>query len=65
MSNARITVSMPCFGRPARTKRSIECIINQDINNWEAFIMGDRCPHFQQLIDSGYLEEVKQAQAKK
>jgi glycosyltransferase involved in cell wall biosynthesis len=65
MSNVRITVSMPCFGRPARTKRSIECIINQDINNWEAFIMGDCCPHFQELIDSGYLEEIKQEQAKK
>lgn len=56
---------MPCFGRPQRTKRSIECIINQDINNWEAFIMGDHCPDFQNLIDSGYLENLKQEQAKK
>ena len=65
MKDLRITVSMPCFGRPARTMRSIECIINQDINNWEAFIMGDCCPHFQQLIDNGYLEQVKQEQAQK
>jgi glycosyltransferase involved in cell wall biosynthesis len=63
--NARITVSLPCFGRPLRTKRSIECIINQNINNWEAFIMGDCCPHFQELIDSGYLETIKQEQALK
>jgi glycosyltransferase involved in cell wall biosynthesis len=63
--NARITVSLPCFGRPLRTKRSIECIINQNINNWEAFIMGDHCPHFQELIDSGYLETIKQEQALK
>lgn len=61
----RITVSMPCLGRPLRTIRSIECIINQDINNWEAFIMGDACPDFQKLIDSGYLEEIKQDQLKK
>jgi len=63
--NARITVSMPCFGRPERTKRSIQCILDQDINGWEAFIMGDCCPHFQELIDSGYLETIKQEQALK
>jgi glycosyltransferase involved in cell wall biosynthesis len=56
---------MACFGRPQRTKRSIECIINQDIDNWEAFIMGDGCPHFQNLIDSGYLETIKQEQLEK
>ncbi len=55
----RITVSIPCFGRPKRTLRAIDCIMNQDINGWEAFIMGDCCPDFQRLIDSGYLEEKK------
>lgn len=54
----RLTVSMPCFGRPERTKRSIDCIMSQDTNGWEAFIMGDCCPHFQKLIDSGYLEDM-------
>jgi glycosyltransferase involved in cell wall biosynthesis len=65
MNAPRITISIACLGRPLRTKRSIECIISQDINNWEAFIMGDACPDFQKLIDSGYLEEIKQDQAKK
>lgn len=65
MNAPRITLSMACFGRPQRTKRSIECIINQDINNWEAFVMGDGCPHFQKLIDDGYLESIKQEQAEK
>jgi len=65
MSDVRLTLSMPCFGRPERTKRSIECIINQDTNGWEAFIMGDCCPHFQKLIDSGYLESIKLEQEKK
>jgi len=60
----RITVSLPCFGRPERTKRSIECILNQNINNWEAFIMGDCCPDFQELINNGYLEKIKQEQLK-
>jgi len=59
MSVPRITVSMPCYGRPQRTLRSIECIVNQNITGWEAFIMGDACPDFQKLIDNGYLEELK------
>lgn len=60
----RITISIPCFGRPERTKRSIECIINQNISGWEAFIMGDCCPDFQKLINNGYLEQLKQEQLK-
>jgi glycosyltransferase involved in cell wall biosynthesis len=65
MSDVRITIEMPCYGRPERTKRSIQCILDQDINNWEAFIMGDACPHFQRLIDSGYLQSIKEEQEKK
>ena len=61
----RITISITCYGRPERTKRSIQCILDQDINNWEAFIMGDCCPDFQKLIDSGYLQSIKEEQEKK
>ena len=65
MSDVRVTISLPCFGRPERTKRSIQCILDQDINGWEAFIMGDACPDFQKLIDSGYLQSIKEEQEKK
>jgi glycosyltransferase involved in cell wall biosynthesis len=61
----RITVSLPCYERPYGTKKSIEAIRNQTINNWEAFIMGDACPDFQKLIDSGYLEDVKNEEEKR
>lgn len=27
------------------------------MNGWEALVTGDCCPHFQKLIDSGWLEE--------
>lgn len=27
----------------------------QDTNGWEAIIIGDKCPHFQKLIDSGWI----------
>lgn len=58
----KVTISMPCWGRPERTKRSIECILAQDTSGWEAIIIGDHCPHFQKLIDSGYIYE-KQVEA--
>jgi len=65
MKDVRITISIPCYGRPERTKRSIQCILDQDMNGWEAFIMGDACPDFQKLIDSGYLQSIKEEQEKK
>ncbi len=65
MKDVKITISIPCYGRPERTKRSIQCILDQDINGWEAFIMGDACPDFQKLIDSGYLQSIKEEQEKK
>lgn len=55
----KVTVSMPCYGRPERTKRAILSIVNQDFKGWEAIIQGDGCPHFQELINSGWLEEQK------
>jgi hypothetical protein len=61
----RITISIACYKRPERTKRSIQCILDQDIIGWEAFIMGDACPDFQKLIDSGYLQSIKEEQEKK
>lgn len=50
--NPRVTIVVPCFGRPARTRRIINNILAQSINNWEAFIIGDGCPQFQSMVDS-------------
>lgn len=50
----RLTVSMPCFGRPQRTIRAINCIANQNINGWEAYIVGDGCPVMRDFIESKY-----------
>lgn len=60
----KVTISMPCWGRPLRTKRAIENILSQDLQGWEALIGGDCCPHFQRLIDSGWMDEMSE-QAKK
>ena len=44
---------MPCWGRPARTRRMLNNILAQNINNWEAFVIGDGCPVFNTLLESG------------
>ena len=50
--NPKIGIVVPCYGRPARTRRIINNILSQTINNWEAFIIGDGCPQFQNMIHS-------------
>jgi glycosyltransferase involved in cell wall biosynthesis len=54
----RLSVSMPCYGRPQRTIRAINCIANQTINGWEALIIGDGCPVMQDFIDSDYFKDL-------
>jgi hypothetical protein len=53
MEKPILTLVVPCWGRPARTRRLINNVLAQTENNWEAFIIGDGCPIFQTLIDSG------------
>lgn len=48
----RLTVSIPCFGRPQRTRRIIDAVLSQTINEWEALIIGDGCPVIQSIIDN-------------
>lgn len=56
MDEYRLTLIVPCYGRPLRTRRMIYNILNQSITNWEAFVIGDGCPLFQKMIDSGEAE---------
>lgn len=52
----RITLVVPCFGRPARTRRMLNNILSQDTNGWEAFVIGDGCEFFNSLLTSGEKE---------
>jgi len=52
MGDYRVTVSMPCYGRPLRTMRAIKCILNQTIPDFEALIIGDNCPHIKNILDN-------------
>lgn len=55
----KLTVCIPCYGRPQRTERIIQQVVDQDMTGWEAFIIGDGCDSFQALIDCGYFEHLK------
>jgi GT2 family glycosyltransferase len=52
----RISIVIPCYRRPQRTRRIINNLLSQTINEWEAFVIGDGCPHFQEMIDSGEVD---------
>lgn len=51
MSEFRLTCCTPCFGRPLRTIRLLECLLNQDTNGWEALFIGDGCQVFEKMMD--------------
>jgi hypothetical protein len=53
----KLTLVLPCLGRPERTKRMVECIANQDMNDWEAYIMGDDCPYFPKMLHSDWYRD--------
>jgi len=56
-----LTICVPCFGRPERTKRLIQQVSEQTIGNWEAYFIGDCCPDFQNLLDSGYFDTIRKS----
>jgi glycosyltransferase involved in cell wall biosynthesis len=61
MNEPILTVCIPCFARPQRTLRIINQLLEQDINGWEAYIIGDGCPDFQRLLDSGLFDELQKS----
>lgn len=39
-----VTVIMPCWLRPQRTRRAIESVLRQTCVEWELLLVGDACP---------------------
>ena len=52
----KLTLCVPCFGRPQRTLRAMQCVLNQDIDGWEAFFIGDGCPTFERMLSEGVFD---------
>ena len=59
MEEYRVTIIAACYGRPLRTRRMINNILDQNISGFEAFVIGDCCEDFQKMIDSGEVNEFK------
>lgn len=47
-----ITICLPVYQRPERTKRVLDNLKHQTISGFELIVVGDGCPHFQQLVKS-------------
>jgi glycosyltransferase involved in cell wall biosynthesis len=58
MDKKKISLSVPCYLRPQRTIRAINCVANQTINNWEAFFIGDGCPVMNDFLQSQYCLDI-------
>lgn len=48
---------MPCHGRPARTRRMLECLGCQTKNNFELVLVGDGCLFFNQMTASEWFRQ--------
>lgn len=54
-----LTLCLRSFGRPLRTRRMLECIQAQTMNNIELLFWGDACPVFQDIIRSDWFSSWK------
>ena len=59
----KLTCVCPVWKRPQRTIRAIESILAQNFTGWEAMIIGDACPLFQEKLDDGTFEKYAQQAA--
>lgn len=53
-----LSVVMPCYKRPQRTRRMLECIKNQTLNGWELFLYGDCCSDYWDMVCSDWFKEL-------
>jgi hypothetical protein len=60
MAHFRITIVVPCWKRPLRTRRMLENIMAQDMTEWEAFFIGDGCADFEEMMNSYEVKEIRE-----
>lgn len=56
-SKVPITIIMSSYLRPKRTRRMIDCVLNQKFKNFEFLIVGDGCPVIQEIIESNEIKD--------
>lgn len=49
--NPKLSIIMPCWKRPERTRRAISSVIGQTSTDWELLCVGDRCDDLDKLAN--------------
>jgi glycosyltransferase involved in cell wall biosynthesis len=49
---ARISIVMAVYKRPQRTRRVIQQLKSQTLQDFQAFVIGDGCPHFDGAVEA-------------
>lgn len=47
--NPRLSIIIPSWERPGRTRRAINSVLDQCVPDWELLVVGDCCPIVQQI----------------
>lgn len=48
----KISIILPVWARPQRTRRAIQCVLDQTFQDWELLVIGDACPQVEGVINS-------------
>lgn len=51
-NNPPIAIVMPTFNRPNHLIRAIQSVINQTYRNWFLYIVGDKCPVLEHIMET-------------
>ena len=54
--NNVISIVMPTYNRPEHLRRAINSVLEQTYKNWELYIVGDKCPVIQDVMED-YLDK--------
>lgn len=55
-----ISICLPCFGRPQRTRRILENLATQTLTGAELLVVNDGCPQLRDLFSSAWFQQWRQ-----
>lgn len=47
-----ISIVLPTYNRPAMLKTAIESVLSQTHQNWELYVIGDKCPEIERVMNT-------------
>jgi len=56
MSKYKLSIIIPCYQRPQRTIRAIDCVFNQTFEGYHAMFLFDGCPHYEEHEANGVFD---------